>query len=125
VILGNGVDLLEINRIKVLIEKNPRFLERFFTTDERVYFKSRMMNMETIAGNFAAKEAVSKAFGTGIRGFNLIDIEVLRDEMGKPIVHLYNGAKLLAESLGIDDLMLSLSHTEKHAIAFAIAIKKI
>lgn len=124
VIFGNGVDLLEIDRIKELFEKNPRFLERFFTLDERALFERKMMNIETIAANFAAKEAVSKALGTGVRGFNLIDVEVLRDEMGKPIVNLHNRAETLAESLGIDHIMLSISHTERHAIAFAIAMKK-
>lgn len=123
-IFGNGVDLLEIERIKDLYEKNPRFLERFFTAGERALFESKMMNIETIAANFAAKEAVSKALGTGVRGFNLIDVEILRDDLGKPIVHLYNKAEILAESLGIDHIMLSISHTEKHAIAFAIAMKK-
>jgi holo-[acyl-carrier protein] synthase len=125
VIFGNGVDLLEIDRIKALLDKNPRFLERFFTEDECVFFEKKMMNIETIAANFAAKEAVSKAFGTGVRGFNLIDIEILRDEMGKPIVNLYNGAQILAESLEIDHIMLSISHTEKYAVAFAIAMKKL
>jgi len=124
VIFGNGVDLLEVDRIKELYKKNPRFLERFFTEGECAFFERKMMNIETIAANFAAKEAVSKALGTGVRGFNLIDIEILRDEMGKPIVHLYNRAEILAESLGIDHIMLSISHTEKHAIAFAIAMKK-
>ncbi len=123
-IFGNGVDLLEVDRIKELYKKNPRFLERFFTEGECAFFERKMMNIETIAANFAAKEAVSKALGTGVRGFNLIDIEILRDEMGKPIVHLYNRAEILAESLGIDHIMLSISHTEKHAIAFAIAMKK-
>ena len=123
-IFGNGVDLLEVDRIKELYEKNPRFLERFFTAGECALFERKMMNIETIAANFAAKEAVSKALGTGVRGFNLIDIEILRDEMGKPIVNLHDRAGILAESLGIDHIMLSISHTEKHAIAFAIAMKK-
>ena len=123
-IFGNGVDLLEVDRIKELYEKNPRFLERFFTEGECALFERKMMSIETIAANFAAKEAVSKALGTGVRGFNLIDIEILRDEMGKPIVNLYDRAGMLAESLGIDHIMLSISHTEKHAIAFAIAMKK-
>lgn len=123
-IFGNGVDLLEIDRIRELLDKNPRFLKRFFTEEECALFERKMMNVETIAANFAAKEAVSKAIGTGVRGFNLIDIEILRDEIGKPTVHLCGRAETLAETLGIDHIMLSISHTEKHAIAFAIAMKK-
>ena len=75
---------------KELLDKNPRFLEKMFTSKEIEYFESKSFKAETIAGNFAAKEAISKSIGTGIRKFNLRDIEVLRDELGKPIVKTYN-----------------------------------
>ena len=80
-ILDIGVDIIEIYRIKELLDKNPRFLEKMFTSKEIEYFESKGFKAETIAGNFAAKEAISKSIGTGIRKFNLRDIEVLRDEL--------------------------------------------
>jgi len=121
-VIGNGVDILEISRIEKLILNSPRFLERFYTENERSFFIERGMKSETIAAGFAAKEAISKSFGTGIRGFNMVDIEVLRDALGKPTVTLYGKAKELAESLGIVRFELSLSHSDSHAIAFVIAL---
>lgn len=121
-VIGNGVDILEISRIEKLIIDNPRFLERFFTAQEQVLFQEKGMKVESIAANFAAKEAVSKAIGTGIRGFNLIDIEVLRDSLGKPIVTLFGNASEIAISRGINRFEVSLSHSNTHAIAFVIAL---
>jgi holo-[acyl-carrier protein] synthase len=123
-VIGNGVDIIDIERIRKIITKNPRFLERNFTTDELALFKVKKMHPATIAAGFAAKEAVSKAMGTGIRGFNLIDIEVLRDSLGKPIVKLHGNAKEVATSKGIDTFELSLSHTDETAIAFVISLAK-
>ncbi|GAB6106361.1 holo-ACP synthase [Fusibacter bizertensis] len=123
-IYGNGVDIVEIRRIKEIIDNNPRFLTRNFSIRENLLFQEKQMRIETIAAGFAAKEAISKAFGTGIRGFNLIDIEVLRNELGKPIVYLNGKAKETAESIGIGSVELSISHSDDYAIAFAIAIVK-
>ncbi|WP_069874586.1 holo-ACP synthase [Fusibacter sp. 3D3] len=121
-IKGNGVDIVEIERFKKIIEEKPKFLKRFFTASENEFFEKKQMKAETISGNFAAKEAVSKAFGTGVRGFNLVDIEVLRDELGQPYVNLYNGAKAIAHQKGIETLMVSISHSNENAIAFVIAV---
>ncbi len=121
-VIGNGVDIIDIERIRKIISKNPRFLERNFTSDELELFRDKKMHAATIAAGFAAKEAVSKAMGTGIRGFNLIDIEVLRDPLGKPIVMLHGNAKDVADSKGIDSFELSLSHTDETAIAFVISL---
>ncbi len=121
-IKGNGVDIIEINRFEKIIKDKPRFLTRFFTERENELFRMKSMKAETIAGNFAVKEAVSKALGTGVRGFNLVDIEVLRNEMGAPYVVLHNGAAKLADERGINDLMVSISHSDQNAIAFVIAI---
>ena len=73
-ILGIGIDIVEIKRIEDALNKNKRFLDKLFTKEEIKYFESRNFKIETIAGNFAAKEAISKAMGTGIRNFNFIDI---------------------------------------------------
>lgn len=117
-----GVDMVELNRIKKSLEKNERFLERNFTEAERALFAEKSNPLQSIAANFAGKEAVSKVFGTGIRGFNLNDISIERDALGKPIVILYNGALEKANQLKIQRVELSLSHTSEHAIAFAMAI---
>lgn len=117
-VIGIGTDIIEINRIERAINKNNNFLKRVFTTKEIEMFKQRNMRAEIIAGNFAAKEAVSKALGTGIRGFSLIDIEVLRDDLGKPIVHLNNR---IHNIINKDYRMnISISHDRTSAIAFAI-----
>ncbi|MPQ43136.1 holo-ACP synthase [Clostridium tarantellae] len=123
-ILGTGIDLIEIQRIKNAIENNSRFMEKIFTYKEIEYFKKRSMNSEVIAGNFAAKEAVSKALGVGIRGFSFKDIEVLRDNFGKPIVTLHNGAKFRANNLSKKTneyiIHLTISHDKNNAIAYVI-----
>lgn len=121
-IIGNGVDLLEISRISALLERRPEFLERFFTKKETAYFESKNFKHETIAAGFAAKEAIAKAMGTGVRGFDLIDVEVLRDPLGKPVVVLHGRALEVARCKGIERIELSLSHSKTQAIAFAIAI---
>jgi len=121
-VLGNGVDIIEIERIITLMEKRNTFVTRFFTLKEQAYFKQKQMKAESIAATFAAKEAVSKCFGTGVRGFNLIDIEIIRDELGKPNVVLHGGAKDIAGELGIETLMVSLSHSKTMVVAFVIAL---
>lgn len=120
-IKGNGVDIVDIERFRSIITEKPSFLRRFFTEGENQLFSMKNMKAETVAANFAAKEAVSKAMGTGVRGFNLIDIEILRDELGCPYVVLYNEAKTLAEKKGINSFFVSLSHSREQAIAFVIA----
>ena len=119
-----GIDMIEINRIKEAIEKNPRFLEKMFTENEIEYFKSSGFRYESITGNFAAKEAISKAIGTGIRKFNFKDIEVIRDELGKPIVKTYNNLTKMCIEYNVIDIKVSISHCKEYAIANAITIIK-
>ena len=123
-ILGIGTDIIEINRVKASVEKNSAFIGKMFTNNEIKYFTNRSMSFEVIAGNFSAKEAVSKALGTGIRGFSFKDIEVLRDELGKPYVTLYNKANKIANDAvgdnGIYKIHLSISHSKENAISYAI-----
>lgn len=120
-IIGTGVDILEIERIERIVREKPRFIERFFTVEEQKFFNIRLMSVQTIAAGFAAKEAVVKAMGTGFRGFEMKDVEILRNTIGKPIVNLYGKAKDTALQLGIDDFQISLSHSDHYAIAFVIA----
>lgn len=118
-ILGIGTDIIEIDRIKRAIERTPSFLTKVFTENEIELFNSKAFKIETIAGNFAAKEAVSKAIGTGIRGFALNDIEILRDNLGKPIVNISN---LVKENIKSENYIfhLSISHSKSNAIAYVI-----
>ncbi len=116
-ILGVGTDIIEIERIKKAIERTPNFLEKTFTEKEIELFKSKAMKAESIAGNFAAKEAISKAIGRGFRGFAFNDLEVLRDELGKPIVNISDKVK---EFLEYEEVIfhISISHNKTCAIAF-------
>lgn len=122
-ILGIGVDIIEIKRIKSALERNNKFLERLFTKHEISYFESKNFKFETIAGNFTAKEAISKAIGTGIRNFNFKDIEILRDNLGKPQVKLYNNLYELSEKLEIKEIMVSISHCKEYAVSNVIILK--
>lgn len=122
-IIGIGTDIIEIERISNAIKGNENFLNKLFTKNEIIMFKSKSMRSEVVAGNFAAKEAISKALGTGIRGFSFKDIEVLRDDLGKPIAKL---TKKVESVLGnkVYNLNVSISHNNLSAIAFAILEEK-
>lgn len=115
-IYGIGTDLVEIERIKKACIKET-FLIRCFTPREIELFGG---NMVRAAGNFAVKEAVSKALGTGFRSFGPLDIEVLRDELGKPWITLYNGAFRLAQEMGIKKWHVSITNTKELAQAFVV-----
>lgn len=117
-----GVDIIEIDRIKSAIEKNSRFLDRIFTVDEQAYFKDNKSKYESIAGMYAAKEAVSKVLGTGISGFTWHDIEIGHTAKGQPIVTLTGGAKDIADQLSINMIKISISHCKSYAVANAIGM---
>lgn len=117
-----GIDLVEIVRISESITRNKNFVARFFGEDEQVLFSTRGMQqgyIQTVAANFAAKEAFSKALGTGIVGFALKDVEILRDERGAPFFKLSNRAlEMVLKRNGV--LSVSLSHTDNYATAVVI-----
>lgn len=119
-ILGVGTDIVEINRIKEAIEKNSLFLQKVYTHNEIEYLKSRNLRPEYAAGRFAAKEAVSKALGTGFMQFSIRDIEIDRNVKGKPIVILKGKAKQIASKFGNYRIHLTISHSKENAIAYAI-----
>lgn len=118
-ILGLGNDIIEIERIRSAISK-PKFSERVFTLKELEEMGAKGDRAESYAGKFAAKEAVSKALGTGVRGFELTDIEILKDELGKPSVYLKNS---LAEKYSQYKIEISISHCRDYAAAVAIIFK--
>ena len=115
-IVGIGNDFVAVDRVAKACEKE-HFLNRTYTAKEIDAFRSKP---QSLAGNFAVKEAISKCFGTGFRGFELTDIEVLRDEMGKPYVNLYNGAKDIYEKMKGTSIFVSISNTEEYAMATAV-----
>ena len=124
-IVGIGVDIVEPERIGGMIERHAgRFLERTFTADEIAYCRGRKRAVEHFAARWAAKEAVAKALGTGLaRRIGWKDIEVVKDPSGAVGVRLYRKAKTLADKLGVTRIHLSLSHTEKAAVAVVVAEK--
>ncbi len=112
-----GIDCVDISRIEKSIEI-PGFLDRIFSDGEMAMFAQKKMNPQTIAANFAAKEAFSKSLGTGIRGFKLKEVSVLRDELGAPYIELTGKA---AEIAGNAQFTVSITHTEAIATAIVIA----
>ncbi|MCH2162302.1 MAG: holo-ACP synthase [Phycisphaerales bacterium] len=123
-IIGHGVDIVEIARIKgMLADHGERFAERCFTSEERTYAdESERVRPERYAARFAAKEAVLKALGTGLRyGLAFTDIEVRRTGEGGPEVQLHGVAEDMAQRRGITAWQLSLSHAGGFAIASVIA----
>lgn len=122
-ILGTGLDIVEIKRIKNSIDRfSGKFEERIFTTDEIAYCRARSNPFPHFAGRFAAKEAVMKSLGTGMaEGIRWKDMEVLNLESGKPELKLTGKGKDLAESLNIKCIHISISHDKNYAVAHAVA----
>jgi holo-[acyl-carrier protein] synthase len=119
-ITGIGTDIVEIGRIEKAIRKNVKFMDKVFSKEEKQYLESRNMRPEYVAGRFAAKEAVSKALGTGFVGFGFTDIEIVRSLSGKPEVILKEKAEKVARRYGEYKIHLSISHGRDCAVAFAV-----
>lgn len=119
-IIGIGCDVIEIERVKKACEKEC-FVKRVFTDSEIAYCTSRKVQaFSSYAARFAAKEAVLKAFGTGLRNGEIKEIEITNDELGKPIVVLSGYHKALAEEKGVQNIHISLSHSQTQAIAYCV-----
>ena len=117
-----GIDIIEIARIQAALDRwGARFLERIYTPGERERYAYRTQSLAT---RFAAKEAVMKALGTGIRGVGWKDIEVLPDRRGKPTVRLSGRGLARAEKLGIRVWEISLTHSRDTAMASVIALSR-
>jgi len=117
--LKTGVDLIEIDRLERVIQRyGERFLQRVFTAQE---FAEAGKSTASLAARFAAKEAVSKALGTGIGAVMWREIEILRGPAREPVLHLHGSAAQLADDLGLHTWSVSLSHTENYAIALVVA----
>ncbi|MBK8989344.1 MAG: holo-ACP synthase [Chloroflexi bacterium] len=118
--LTSGVDMIEIARLERSVARHgQRFLDRVFTPQEQVYCAGQSASL---AGRFAVKEAVAKALGTGIGDVGWKDIEVVGAQNGRPTLVLHRQARQLAEQLGLDEWSISISHTDKLAVALAVAV---
>jgi holo-[acyl-carrier protein] synthase len=121
-IVGTGVDITDVARIKAAVERfGDRFLERVFTPEEVRYCTAKANPAEPLAARFAAKEAGMKALGTGLRhGITWHDVEVVRQPGGRPAVRFSGKAADFAQRLGCKRAHLSLTHTADQAMAFVI-----
>ena len=121
-IVGMGIDVAEVNRIRGVIEsQGERFRRRVYTEEEVAYCEQFKNKYERYAGRFAAKEAAMKALGTGwSRGVRWVDVEVVRQRGGRPTISLKGEAKKIADALGVKNIALSITHTAVQAIAHVV-----
>jgi len=116
-----GIDIIKVDRIRASLERfGDRFTRRVLTEPERRYVRGRP---ETMAGRWAAKEAVSKVLGLGVRGIGWRDIEIERLPTGQPSVRLHGRAADRAEQLGMERVAVSISHESDYAVAIAFGIR--
>ena len=119
-IVGIGKDIIEIERIEKAILREG-FKNKVYTQKELKNIEKRGNRVETYAGIFSAKEAISKAIGTGVREFSLTDLEILNDDLGKPYVVVSEKLDKIIKSKKEDyQIEISISHSKKYAIAMAI-----
>lgn len=119
-IIRTGIDIVEIDRLATVSPGiRRRFIQRVYTPAEQAILGD---DNEALAGRFAAKEAVSKALGSGIGYVRWQDIEVLDGSYGEPILNLYGNAVRIAKQLALETWSVSISHSRNHAVAVAVAI---
>ena len=121
-IIGCGIDLVKIERIeKIIKRRGNNFNSRIFTPPERDYCEKKKGNKyQSYAGKFAAKEALLKALGLGLREVNWKEIEIKNDELGQPIIDISGKLKKIALAKGVSKYFISISHTKEYAIAQVI-----
>lgn len=121
-VLGVGIDLVDIDRIRRLLHRHPRFAQQRFTVGERSWCDRRRDPAERYAARFAAKEATLKALGVGLGAVRLVDVEVVRTPSGAPDLLLHGSAAELAEVQGVAGWKVSLTHSETVAAAVVVAV---
>jgi holo-[acyl-carrier protein] synthase len=121
-IVGSGIDLAEIGRIRQSIDRyGSRFLDRIYTAAEQAYCMRKRNSAESFAARFAAKEAGAKALGTGIsQGVSWLEIEVVREPSGRPTIKFHGRAAQIAARLGVARAALSITHTAELAMASVV-----
>lgn len=124
-LIGSGIDLVDVAQLKKTVSRyGDRFLQRIYTERERAYCRERRNNYEHLSGRFAAKEAVRKAFGHYSSGLRWLEVEVKNDGGGKPLIKLYGDARTLAESIGVNEILVTISHSRRFAVAQALLLAK-
>ncbi len=118
-IIGVGTDIIEVMRVERAAQKQG-FINRVFTRAEQRMIEERGKSAQTLAANFAGKEAVAKALGTGFGKIAWTDVEILRQDNGQPCVTLTGKAKQVLEQHGKTNICISLSHIKAYAIAYAV-----
>jgi holo-[acyl-carrier protein] synthase len=119
--IRSGVDIVEVDRLdRAILRHGDRLFERFFTPQELIDSSG---HTPALAARFAAKEAVAKAFGTGIGPVGWKEIEIINGPLRQPLLQLHGNAQLLAQEMGLESWTISLSHTHEHAMAVAVVIE--
>jgi holo-[acyl-carrier protein] synthase len=125
-IYGIGTDIIEVARIQKVMERDLGFREKIFSAGEIAYCDPMKNKYQHYAARFSAKEAFMKALGTGWReGIRFVEIEVVHDPLGKPLIHLNGKAKELSEQAGLGEIHISLSHVKEMATAVVVVEKGI
>ena len=120
-VLGTGIDIIEVARIQKAMERDIGFRDKIFTPGEIEYCETKKHKFENYAARFSAKESFLKAIGTGWRfGIRFADIEVYHDELGKPFIRVHGKAKQLITDLSVSKIHVSLSHLKEMATAIVI-----
>ena len=120
--LAVGVDVIEIERVRCVLQRHPqRFLQRVYTPEEVAVCRGRV---HELAARFAAKEAAMKALGTGARGLAWREIEVLPNRRGKPLLYLHGRAGERAETIGLHAVDVSLTHSDVYALAIVVGLQE-
>ena len=123
-IFGIGTDIIEVGRMERHMKANSGLREKLFTAREQAYADNKATTYQHYAARFAAKEAFFKALGTGYRyGMAFHEIEVVNDELGKPIIHTHGKVKEYIENEGVQHIHLSISHVKEMASAFVVLEK--
>lgn len=124
-IYGIGVDIIEIERINKSLKRFPgQFEEKVFTQNEIDYCRSKADPSKHFAGRFAVKEAVMKSLGKGMgQSMDWKDMEVLNKESGQPVLRIQGRGKDLFDNLRLKEILISISHSDSHAVGQAIAVK--
>ena len=120
-----GIDIIEIARIKKAVTKNPAFWERILTPEEKQYCQSKgeLLAITSLAGRFAAKEAILKCLGTGLGEVSWQEMEIKNDSKGRPKVALNGHGGQVLEAMGLKGINLSISHCRDYATAVAIGVE--
>ena len=122
-IVGVGVDAVEIDRFRRSLERTPSMKTRLFTSEELEYVDHHGDPTPSLAARFAAREAVMKAMGVGLGAFEFHDVWVQRAESGRPTLAVTGRAEQIADELGVTEWHLSITHTDSTAIAYVIAVR--